>query len=1203
MHRIGLAFLLIAIGPSASNTPQTRWSRQIYNTRIPVLRERRQFSVGDWIPLTQPCPTCRPLTDPAEGGSKTENIGLTPPKLPRQIQATNFFPQDDSSFLSVPPPPSNFNGRHPNQFQNFFQFNNPNPFPPQQFFPPTQQPQFLPQTYLTNQGLLLNNNPQAPLLFNNPNVVVGQENANQSQEKKVAKPNSGAKEQKAPENVVLEQNKQVAQPVTRLELPLPNAPAQFFNHQQQQQLVNFNPAESFLVPPPNKNGTVPQNIEIPGLEKEEIQLLYVPVETLRQRGHLQQIQQEQRQQQQQQQQKVPEIYQTLPQNVLFNNQQFVPHPLNQNLVRPAGQLGGHYITQAPAAPPQQTTTLKQAAITPPTLVLHSLPVEQTAQPFASASPDARTTQFATASPLTQEYSPLTTENEPERVVTIPARNQSPQTTSGFFPSTPKPVSNHLSSKEPFQNDIYNDKALTDQKQAFLQNHQFQFKQFDDQPQFSSLIQTQSTTEIPVTTTLAPHQPPLSVFMGGSRDGEVDVVDVLRALKDAKTIPVLDHFTRNTPRVFVGPANLTPPKGYGKFELPYLSNIDTNRVERKIERFPFFVAPLNFNPPPGYSKIPFPAPHIGSVVVSSESAMRSALLHEKASTPSSVVDEYNYSSSLPELNPELPGLINELELEAQTTTTPAPETTTAQRVRSRRPNNVYRPPGRRPIPNSRLRTTTTKPEAEDPAEKVQSAEILKEVDGNEKRERFRTNYLKRGRQRVKTTTESVPENHQTEATLTENTYLSYDNQQQTQRSDAIDAQPRPEDQTFFGQAQQNDFLTNPFAQINDPALEEARKEVQGIFEVQNQPDFLTINNNGNSGFYDHSQIPLTESPISSTQFFEHSSTFGSSTQEPQREESLQTTKNSEETSTEQTVEIPKQNFRQNLPNVPGVKSVPNPSSVKTKSSVRSRPRGRLTFATSQTTESTTTRRLSDDEDQDQRQSTESTSSRPASRYNQYYRGNRKPLRTTTESSKETEPETKTSAHTLRPLRRSSIRTSVSTKRIRKPTTPLPSEAGSDEYDSTDASFGRKSEPDYSPSGVSNDVYDDQVGHSSNKPKSKKKYSYLDSDGAGEGRGSTAATPITTKTYQSRKDDNAEDETRSKPQDTKTTYPEWNPSESGLDISGISLTTQPSTSEEGAEGSEERKKQESNKKAFDPELEKKVILQIQIFLDKYLINRCL
>ncbi|XP_036142159.1 mucin-12 [Monomorium pharaonis] len=141
----------------------------------------------------------------------------------------------------------------------------------------------------------------------------------------------------------------------------------------------------------------------------------------------------------------------------------------------------------------------------------------------------------------------------------------------------------------------------------------------------------------VTTTPSPNQPPLSVYMGSSSsrlDAPVRVTDVLKILKNAKTIAVLDNVSPNSPQVFVGPSNLDPPYGYAKFDLPYLSSLDHNRVERKVDKLPFFVAPLSFNPPPGYSKIPFPAPHIGSVVINN--------LSETSSEPDTPTDEQNPS---------------------------------------------------------------------------------------------------------------------------------------------------------------------------------------------------------------------------------------------------------------------------------------------------------------------------------------------------------------------------------------------------------------------------------------------------------------------------------------------------------------------------------------------------------------------------------
>ncbi|XP_011861897.1 PREDICTED: uncharacterized protein LOC105558685 [Vollenhovia emeryi] len=155
----------------------------------------------------------------------------------------------------------------------------------------------------------------------------------------------------------------------------------------------------------------------------------------------------------------------------------------------------------------------------------------------------------------------------------------------------------------------------------------------------------------VTTTPSPNQPPLSVYMGSSTSKTLDTVkvtDVLKILRNAKTIAVLDNVGPNSPQVFVGPSNLDPPYGYAKFDLPYLSSIDHNRVERKVDKLPFFVAPLSFDPPPGYSKIPFPAPHIGSVVVNNLSEASSephtSSTDEQNLNPTPLIEPNSYSDA-------------------------------------------------------------------------------------------------------------------------------------------------------------------------------------------------------------------------------------------------------------------------------------------------------------------------------------------------------------------------------------------------------------------------------------------------------------------------------------------------------------------------------------------------------------------------------
>lgn len=117
----------------------------------------------------------------------------------------------------------------------------------------------------------------------------------------------------------------------------------------------------------------------------------------------------------------------------------------------------------------------------------------------------------------------------------------------------------------------------------------------------------------------PHQPPLAVYMGTEGHNEIKIGDVLTLLKDAKSISVQDSVGPDSPQIFVGPSHLEAPDGYAKFELPYLSSIEGNRIERKVDQLPFFVAPLSYKAPPGYSKIPFPAPHVGSVVVNNHKA--------------------------------------------------------------------------------------------------------------------------------------------------------------------------------------------------------------------------------------------------------------------------------------------------------------------------------------------------------------------------------------------------------------------------------------------------------------------------------------------------------------------------------------------------------------------------------------------------------
>ncbi|CAG4995594.1 unnamed protein product [Parnassius apollo] len=158
------------------------------------------------------------------------------------------------------------------------------------------------------------------------------------------------------------------------------------------------------------------------------------------------------------------------------------------------------------------------------------------------------------------------------------------------------------------------------RHEFLTNGNAQISTVNQIPQFSTLLSPFPTLS-PSTLKpkkLKPHQPPLAIFLtqDARKDKQVKVGDVLYSLKNANTIAVLDSINpQNAPKVFIGPSTLTLPDNYVKFELPYLSNIENS--ESKLRQLPFFVAPLSYNTPQGFAKIPFPSPHVGSVVINSQ----------------------------------------------------------------------------------------------------------------------------------------------------------------------------------------------------------------------------------------------------------------------------------------------------------------------------------------------------------------------------------------------------------------------------------------------------------------------------------------------------------------------------------------------------------------------------------------------------------
>ncbi|GAB0097547.1 hypothetical protein DMENIID0001_131960 [Sergentomyia squamirostris] len=160
--------------------------------------------------------------------------------------------------------------------------------------------------------------------------------------------------------------------------------------------------------------------------------------------------------------------------------------------------------------------------------------------------------------------------------------------------------------------------------------------------------TTTTTSTPLPpqskakTKLKPHQPPLAMFMRhDAGEQPTNVNDVLKALKHARNIDVLDSPTMNAPKIFIGPSGLKTPNNYYKYDLPYLSTIEQNRFERKVENLPFFVAPLSYRTPNGFAKIPLPAPHVGSVVVNSPETQ------PELSTPVTKKPSYYGTSLLPQ----------------------------------------------------------------------------------------------------------------------------------------------------------------------------------------------------------------------------------------------------------------------------------------------------------------------------------------------------------------------------------------------------------------------------------------------------------------------------------------------------------------------------------------------------------------------------
>ncbi|KAJ4433551.1 hypothetical protein ANN_15860 [Periplaneta americana] len=320
--------------------------------------------------------------------------------------------------------------------------------------------------------------------------------------------------------------------------------------------------------------------------------------------------------------------QTLSNSQLYsgqlNNQQVLT---NQQLY--SGQLTSQ---QALSNQPLSSGQLSQQQPAVQQLVPEQLSQQQRAQPQQQSA-----VQQLPSGQLNYQQTPsnqLSKQHTVNQITPQRGRRPRPTTTS----TTPEP-------QEEVQLLYVPVETLRQQHQASLERQQQQLRQ-----ELQSL-KPKPTTEQPITTP-EPYQPPLSVYMGLQGDHNIKLSDVVKVLKESKSISVLDTVGPNSPQVFVGPSTLQAPEGYAKFELPYLSALESNRVERKVDKPPFFVAPLSFKPPPGYSKIPFPAPHVGSVVVGNVTE----LLHDKEQPRKT----YSLPAELPPINPELPSLVNSLQ---------------------------------------------------------------------------------------------------------------------------------------------------------------------------------------------------------------------------------------------------------------------------------------------------------------------------------------------------------------------------------------------------------------------------------------------------------------------------------------------------------------------------------------------------------------
>ncbi|XP_065214709.1 putative mediator of RNA polymerase II transcription subunit 26 [Planococcus citri] len=482
--------------------------------------------------------------------------------------------------------------------------------------------------------------------------------------------------------------------------------------------ISYNPKIRF----PDNDGPSPKpGNKIPPQNVDEIQLLYVPVETLQRQRHVKNMKDLINQQNQQYQQ-VPQNFAPPAFNVQYqpaafpkpeNNLYFPPsyappsnflqlnalpaqklpdnvyQNISKNLLQPYFTINGLY---SPLPPPQIAplptkqsdlqfyNILQPALINPPQVQLKPEPSAVPPPP-----PPPTPTQINRQPNKYDFNNNFQVQNlQGGFILSNGINDVKPQQPSQSFESYPVTTPDILKTTEyitekptvPQTDFNYNyitgspqTSASQSQNQYVPQQQTAQSQQYYNQQNLIPRNVTKSSFTVPSPAPVpasapydeseypVPHQPPLSFYMEKLHNTKIN--DVLYLLKDSKTIPVLDTVESEPPQVFVGPTELQPPKGYVKFELPYLSSLDYNRIERMIDRLPFFVAPLNFKPPPGYSKIPFPAPHIGSVVLSNSTVLQESLSKYDQQKYKQSQQSFSSSPELSTITPQLTSQINSL----------------------------------------------------------------------------------------------------------------------------------------------------------------------------------------------------------------------------------------------------------------------------------------------------------------------------------------------------------------------------------------------------------------------------------------------------------------------------------------------------------------------------------------------------------------